>query len=90
MKDSISFTQVNRDANGNERFVCHYLDFISENDIKPSGIDGFSKEYNLAKKRAKQFGGKVYRGNEYGGGFVFKPTDLKVLERNILSFVNSL
>jgi len=50
------FYRVNNDVNGNPRYVIHWL--------------AFADDYVTAKARANKLGYKVYRGREFGGGFV--------------------
>ena len=52
----VEFYQVNNDVNGNPRYVVHFLAFASD--------------YETAKQRANSIGFKVYRGRDFGGGFV--------------------
>ena len=60
---TIQWTRISNDANGNPRYVCHFLNFI-----KP----GEKADYTLALSRAKKLGGKKYHTNGYGGGIVFQ------------------
>ena len=48
--------RVRNDANGNPRYVIHWL--------------AFGKDYDTAKKIANSIGFRVYRGKDFGGGFV--------------------
>ena len=57
------FYSVKSDVNGNPRYVTHYLAFLNTSEC---GVDS----YELAKKRANKLGFKVYRGRDFGGGFV--------------------
>ena len=52
----VDFYRVNNDVNGNPRYVVHFL--------------AFAPDYETAKKRANAIGFKVYRGRDFGGGFV--------------------
>lgn len=80
-KNEIDFTRVNNDVNGNGRHVCHYLNFLK------SGEKG---TYELALKRAKQFGGRKFHNKQYGGGIVFQTSNPAGLGREITEFVNGL
>lgn len=64
------FTQVNRDSNGNPRYVIHFMEFLTEEEKCVTN-------YNLACKRANKVGGKKYRGSDFGGGVVFQVYDLR-------------
>ena len=57
------FYSVKNDANGNPRYVTHYLAFLGD-------VECGADSYALAKKRANKLGFKVYRGKHFGGGFV--------------------
>ena len=48
--------RVRNDVNGNPRYVIHWL--------------AFGKDYDTAKKIANSIGFRVYRGKDFGGGFV--------------------
>ncbi len=50
------FFRVNNDANGNPRYVIHFL--------------AFDSDYDTAKVLANSIGFRVYRGRDFGGGFV--------------------
>ena len=47
---------VKNDVYGNPRYVIHWL--------------AFGKDYDTAKKVANSIGFRVYRGKDFGGGFV--------------------
>ena len=64
------FFRVTNSSNGNPRYVTHYLAFISDGD---RGLG----DYDRAKKRANELGFKVYRGREFGGGFVTESYNLE-------------
>jgi len=63
------FTRINNDANGNPRYVCHFLHL----DVYgwQSNID-LSNRYAIACKLANSIGGKKYHNKQYGGGIVFQ------------------
>ena len=75
----IELTRVKRDANGNPRYVVHFLDLLREAEQEQidketrgkypgANIDAM---YFAAIKKSKSIGGKKYRGNDFGGGIVF-------------------
>ena len=42
------------------------------------GLDTAHKlAYNLAIKKARKIGGKIYRGKDFGGGIVFQSYDIQ-------------
>ena len=61
--NKIECYRVNNDVNGNPRYVIHYLDLHDD--------------YNEALKISRKFGGKVYRGKDFGGGIVFQSYSLR-------------
>lgn len=83
----IEFTRVKSDVNGNPRFVCHFLSFISSNE--EGSID---EKYSRALSRARNFGGRKFHNKQYGGGIVFQMYDGQIPEmsRKIREYVKSL
>ena len=74
-----SFYRVNNDANGNPRYVIHFLAFLN-----PSEGDDLSDRYAIAKKRANAIGFSVYRGKDFGGGFVCQSYDLEGTAESVI------
>jgi hypothetical protein len=72
---SIEFTRANSDINGNPRYVCHFTNFIKD-DEKAS--------YEVAIKRANKLGGRKFHNKQYGGGLVFQCYNIANLEKKIL------
>ena len=72
---AIEFTQINHDINGNPRYVCHFLNFIKD-DEKAS--------YEVAIKRANKLGGRKFHNKQYGGGLVFQCYNIDDLEKRIV------
>ena len=65
-----SFYRVNNDSNGNPRYVTHYLAFLRDDEL---GMG----DYDIAKKRANALGFRVYKGRDFGGGFVVQSYSLE-------------
>jgi hypothetical protein len=65
------FTRVNSDVNGNPRYVCHFIKFLTFNE------DEETDRYALAVKRAKKIGGKKFHNKQFGGGIVFQSYNLQ-------------
>lgn len=80
MNNSISFTRINNDTNGNPRYVCHFLNILNE---KEQNLN-INEKYSLAIKKAKSIGGKKYHNKKYGGGLVFQSHNIETLEKSIL------
>lgn len=83
----VDFTQVNNDINGNPRYVCHFLNFIS---LASDDLLDISQRYELAVKRARTIGGKKYNIKNNGGGIVFKSYNISETEKSINDLLNSL
>jgi hypothetical protein len=64
------FYRVNNDINGNPRYVTHFHAFLNGNELGTGS-------YELAKQRANSLGFKVYRGKDFGGGFVCQSYNLE-------------
>ena len=77
----IDFTRINNDINGNPRFVCHFLNFLK--DDEPTS-------YELALKRSRQLGGRKFHNKQYGGGIVFQMYEgqKEEMSRRIYEIVN--
>lgn len=69
----MEFTKIKNDMNGNPRYVVHFLDILNEDESKDFR---FMEKYELAISKAKELGGKVYRGKDFGGGIVFQSYDI--------------
>ena len=70
------FTRIKNDANGNPRYVCHFVHL----DVHgwQSNI-GLSDRYAIACKLANSIGGKKFHNKSYGGGIVFQSYNLREL-----------
>ena len=83
MSNSINFLRVNNDVNGNPRYVCHFLNLLSE--AEKNEIIGISAKYDHAIRKAKKIGGKKYHNKSYGGGIVFQSYNIRETEQQILA-----
>lgn len=82
--EPINWTKINHDVNGNPRYVCHYLDILTDAEINDrSGTDFISRRYAIAVKRANKLGGRKFHNRQYGGGIVFCTYSLTELEKRI-------
>jgi len=61
------FKCVRNDYYGNPRFVCSFFKFIKNSECGLS----LDEQISLSTDRARELGGKKYRGKDFGGGFVF-------------------
>ncbi len=76
------FTRINNDGNGNPRYVCHFLHFITDNDEFTS----IGNRYALAVKRANKLGGRKFHNKQYGGGIVFQSYNIG----SLCGYINDL
>lgn len=76
--NTIRFTRIKNDVNGNPRYVVHFLYLNTEDELNASGKDWIptTEKYAIACKRAKTIGGKKYHTKKYGGGIVFQSYSL--------------
>jgi hypothetical protein len=65
------FYRVNNDINGNPRYVIHFL--------------AFNGNYDTARKLANSIGFRVYKGRDFGGGFVGQSYNLESTAWDIIS-----
>ena len=63
------FTRVNNNANGNPRYVIHFLNISTEN-------ASVSNMYNEALYKCKALGGKKFHNKQDGGGIAFSTYNL--------------
>ena len=61
--------KINNDVNGNPRWVVSMHWILDENEGEGLTI---LEKFELAVKKARKVGGKVYRGKDFGGGIVFQ------------------
>jgi hypothetical protein len=92
MQNSIDFTRINNDVNGNPRYVCHFLNLLSDkeqDEIKANArpLQSINDMYNEAIFKAKKIGGKKYHNKTYGGGIVFQSYNITETENDILELI---
>lgn len=83
---TIDFTKIANDFNGNPRVVCHFFNFLTEEEIQNNDL---FTSYKLAVKRANKIGGKKYHTNRYGGGIVFQCFNEQDLMKKINQIIKS-
>ena len=92
MQNQIEFTRINNDTNGNPRYVCHFLNLLSDKEqgeiranAKP--FQSVNDMYIEAIFKAKKIGGKKYHNKQYGGGIVFQSYNIRETENDILNLL---
>lgn len=81
----IRFTYAKRDRYANPRLIVHFLAFINFTEQDENGNKlTVLQEYEIAKKKARAAGFKVYRGKDYGGGFIAQGWNPEYLAEKIL------
>lgn len=81
---TIQLKRVNRDINGNPRYVTHFTELLTLDEFDSfTGLDKISQAYNLAIKKSRKLGGKAYRGKDFGGGIVFQSYNTEDLTKRI-------
>jgi hypothetical protein len=70
--------KINNDVNGNPRFVVHFHAILNQGEREGLSV---LESFDLAVKKARKVGGKVYKGKDFGGGIVFQ-------SYNILETIN--
>lgn len=64
------FYRATNDVNGNPRYVIHWL--------------AFADDYDEAHQKANAIGFKIYRGKDFGGGFVGQSYNLENTAERII------
>lgn len=84
--------RINNDVNGNPRYVCHFLELLSESDkdsCRGNDMGDVSRMYALALKKSRAIGGRKYHNKRYGGGIAFQSYNTSVLESQIENLKNN-
>jgi hypothetical protein len=70
MNNIIGFKRIKNDTNGNPRYVCHFLNLNTPEELASEGKDwiDIGTKYALAVKRANSIGGRKYNARAFGGG----------------------
>jgi hypothetical protein len=79
--NKIDFTRINNDVNGNPRYVCHFLNLLTQEEKDNQALVG--QKYQIAIKRANKIGGRKFHNKQYGGGIVFQSYSLEETENSI-------
>lgn len=76
--ETLEFTKIAHDSNGNPRYVCHFLNLNTQEELDRKGDDwiNVSDKYAFALGRANSIGGRKFSNKQYGGGIVFQSYSL--------------
>jgi hypothetical protein len=67
----MEFKRITNDTNGNPRYVFHFLAFLR------SETGSILDRYQMALKKSRKLGGKVYKGKDFGGGIVLQSYNIQ-------------
>lgn len=70
--ETLTFTRVPSDTCGNPRYVVHFLNLCTREELEDRTLPAIINRYALACKRANSIGGRRYHCKRYGGGIVFQ------------------
>ena len=72
--ETLTFTRAPSDACGNPRYVVHFLNLCTREELDRTGDAWIpiGDKYATACKRANTIGGRRYHTKRYGGGIVFQ------------------
>lgn len=89
VQTKIEWTSVNSDVNGNPRYVCHFLNLNTQEELDKTGKDWIdsSTKYQITVKRANKIGGRKFHNKQFGGGIVFQSYNLVETERSIFELL---
>lgn len=84
----MDYKRINNDVNGNPRYVFHFLAFLNDKEqetIRANArpFQAIDDMYREALNKARELGGKVYRGKDFGGGVVFQSYNVNTLIKAI-------
>ena len=83
MTEKVSVTRINNDVNGNPRYVVHFLNLNTREELDASPWIPVGVKYGLALARAKTIGGRKFHNKQFGGGIVFQSYSLQKLSADI-------
>lgn len=82
----MNIKRAKNDINGNGRYIVHFLPLLTDNE-RSENVGKIQFMYDLALNRAKKYGGKKYRGKDFGGGIVFQHCGS---EGQFIDFINQI
>lgn len=81
--ETLHLTRITNDANGNPRYVAHFLNLNTRAELDAVPRIGTSEKYVIACKRANSIGGRKYHNRQYGGGIVFQSYSIDELAKHV-------
>ena len=81
--ETLTFTRVPSDANGNPRYAVHFLNLNTREELDRDPWIPISDKYAMACRRANTIGGRRYHCKRYGGGIVFQSCAIDETARHI-------
>lgn len=78
----MELVRINNDVNGNPRYVTHYTNLLSDDEMYNRGLN-IDEEYALAVSKARKIGGRKYHTKQFGGGIVFQSYNTDDLIKSI-------
>ena len=88
LSKEVSFYRMNNDTYGNPRYVCHFLELITDQDIdrQRENKESFivNSMYELALSRVKKIGGTKFHNKQFAGGIIFQSYNLNDEVESIL------
>lgn len=79
--ERIEWTRVRNDTNGNPRYVCHFLNLLTREEL--DSVRDTGEKYQIALARARKIGGRKFHNRHYGGGIVFQSYSIETETRDI-------
>lgn len=98
MNTQIEFTRIGNDTNGNPRYVCHFFNLLTKEELGYYNEEenryyeptlSLQNRYNVAIKRANKIGGRKFHNKQYGGGIVFQSYNIQADEKRIFELVQT-
>lgn len=79
--ESIEWTRVRSDVSGNPRYVCHFLNLLTREEL--DSVRDTGEKYEIALTRARKIGGRKFHNKQYGGGIVFQSYSIETETQEI-------
>lgn len=80
---TVELIKINRDKNGNPRYICHFTDVLSDVELFNANLKNLAN-YKIALKKAKAIGGKRYDTKKHPFCIVFQSYNKTSLANDIV------